>query len=140
MSHHWIDPNACQSLAVLVESVTAKLLIEHSAAVCLEVDIDTSLRIPADPSGTVDLIGALVKQSLAEMPEGGELTITGCETDRGVELEFADTGDRVESRPTSFPIAASAIGAQLKWLNCPQGGAAVTITFRRETGTRRMAA
>ncbi len=140
MSHHWIDPNACQSLAVLVESVAASLLIEHAGAVCLEVDIDNALGIPADPTTTVDLIRALVKQSLAQMPDRGELTITGCETAHGVELELADTGERVESRPTSLPMAAAAIGAQVTWQNCPQGGAAATIIFARQSGSGRVAA
>lgn len=140
MSHQWIDPTACQSLAVLVESVTAPLLIEHSAAVCLEMDIDLSLDVPADPTRTVDLIRTLVKQALAEMPDGGDLTITACETARGVELELADTGASIESRATRLPLAAAAIGAQIAWLNCPQGGAAVTVTFRRQAGQRRMAA
>ena len=140
MSHLWIDPNACQSLAVLVESVAASLLIEHAGAVCLEVDIDTEMGIPADPTHTVDLIGALVKQALAQMPESGELSITAVETAAGIELELADTGARVESRPTSLPMAAAAIGAQVTWQNCPQGGAAATIIFARQSGSGRLAA
>jgi hypothetical protein len=140
MSHHWIDPNACQSLAVLVESVAASLLIEHAGAVCLEVDIDGSMGIPADPTRTVDLISVLVKQALAQMPDGGELSITACETAATVELELADTGARVEARPTSLPMAAAAIGAQVIWQNCPQGGAAATIVFARQSGSGRVAA
>lgn len=140
MPHQWIDPNACQSLAVLVESVTAPLLIEHPGAVCLEVDIDSSLGIPADPTRTVDLIHSLVKQALLEMPESGELTVTACETVYGVELEFADTGGDIETRQTRHPLAAAAIGAKVTWQNCPQGGAATTITFRRDTSSGRMAA
>ncbi len=140
MSHPWIDPKACRSLAVLVESVAAPLLIAHSAAICLEVDIDPSLDVPADPTRTVDLIGALVGQSLAEMQDGGELTITACQTQHGVELELADTGCDVESRATRLPLAAAAIGAKVSWQNCPQGGAAATITFARESGSNRMAA
>ena len=119
MSNQWIDPNTCQSLAVLVESVTAPLLIEHGAPVCLEVEIDPSLDVPSDPTRTVELIRALVKQSLAEMPGGGELCFTACETHLGIELELADTGTSVESRATSLPMAAGAIGAQLQWHNCP---------------------
>ena len=96
MPNQWIDPNTCRSLAVLVESVTAPLLIEHSAPICLELDIDTSLDVPEDPVVTAQLLQTLVGQALAEMPGGGDLTISACETSRGVELELADTGCDVE--------------------------------------------
>ena len=140
MSNQWIDPNDCHSLAILVESVTAPLLIEHPAAVLLEVDIDQSIGIPADPTQTVDLIHSLVGQALAEMPSGGEITVTACETVHGIELEFADTGGDAEKRGKHLPMAAASIGATITWRNCPQGGAAATITFRRQSGTDRLAA
>jgi hypothetical protein len=108
--------------------------------VCLELDIDTTLDVPADPARTVLVVRTLVTQALHEMPSGGDLNITACETPRGVELEFADTGGDVETRPQRFPLAAAAMGAQVAWQNCPQGGGAVTVTFRRDTGQRRMAA
>ena len=140
MSYQWIDPTSCQSLVVLVEAVTAPLLLQHASPVCLEVDIDTDLGIPADASQTAELIRTVVKQSLAEMPDGGDLMITACETDRGIELEFADNGCDVQDRSQSLPLAAAAIGAQLSWQNCPQGGGAVTVTFRRSDAARRRAA
>ena len=140
MSNQWIDLSSCQSLAVLVESVTAPLLIEHSAPVCLEIDVDTSIGVPADAHRTAELFRALVRQSLQEMPDGGDLTITACETPRGLELELADTGCDIEDRATRLPLAAAAIGARVGWQNCPQGGAAVTVTFRVEGGQQRMAA
>ena len=140
MTNHWIDPNACRSLAVLVESVTAPLLIQHTAPICLELDIDTNLDVPADPAGTVLLIRTLVGQALSEMPEGGDLNIMACETERGVELELADTGGDIENRATRLPLAAAAIGAQVEWHNCPQGGGAATVTFRRQSGAQRKAA
>ena len=140
MSHQWIDPAACQSLVVLVEAVTAPLLIQHAAPVCMEVDIETDLAVPADASQTAELIRTLVCQALAEMPDGGDLNITACETNRGVELEFADNGCDVQQRAQNLPMAAAVIGAQLNWQNCPQGGGAVTITFRRDDIARRRAA
>jgi signal transduction histidine kinase len=140
MPNHWIDPSQCQSLAVLVESVTAPLLIKHEAAICLELDIDTSFGVPADSERMVDLLQALVNQALAEMPEGGDLTITACETAQGLELELADTGCEIENRLQSTPIAAAAMGLELVWQNCPQGGVAVTLTFHRQSGTGRLAA
>ena len=140
MPDHWIDPRQCQSLAVLVESVTSPLLIEHKSPVCLELDIDTSLGVPADSGRTVDLLQTLVVQALSEMPEGGDLLVTACETIRGLELEIADTGSDIENRVQRMPIAAAALGAQVVWQNCPQGGAAVTVTFQRQSGSGRIAA
>ena len=140
MSNQWIDPSSCRSLAVLVESVIAPLLIQHASPVCLELDIDTSLQVPADGSKTVELLKTLVSQSLVEMPDGGDLMVTACETPTGVELELADTGCDVSERETRFPMAAAAIGAAVTWQNCPQGGGAVTIKFRPQEGVRRAAA
>lgn len=140
MPSHWIDPSQCQSLAVLVESVTAPLLIAHKSPICLELDIDTALEVPADASRVVDLLQTLVVQALSEMSDGGDLTVTACDTARGLELEIADTGSDIEKRAQSMPIAAAALGVQVVWQNCPQGGAAVTMTFRRQNGSGRIAA
>ena len=140
MSDHWIDPNSCPTLAVLVESVAGPLLMRHAAPIALEMDIDIELPIPADAAGTADLIKTLVNQAIEEMPAGGDLTVTACETPGGIELEMADTGNDIEQRAQRLPMAAAAIGARLIWQNCPQGGAAVTVTFRRDAGQRRIAA
>lgn len=140
MSNHWIDPSSCRSLAVLVESVIAPLLIEHESPICLELDIDTSLDVPADASKTVDLLKVLVAQSLLEMPKGGDLTVMACDTATGVELEIADTGCDVSEREQRLPMVAAAIGASVEWQNCPQGGAAVTVKFQPQAGSRRAAA
>lgn len=129
MSEYWIDPTKCESLAVLVESVAGPMLIEHQAAICLELDIDVQLDVPADSARTCDLIRSLVGQSLREMSGGGDLTIIAVQTVQGVELEIADTGCDAESRAQSRPMAAAAIGASMQWQNCPQGGASVTVMF-----------
>ncbi len=140
MSNPWIDLSRCQSLAVLLESVTAPLLIEHAAPVCLEIDVDTEIPVPADPLRTAELIRTLVTQALQEMPEGGDLSITACPTPQGLELELADTGSDIASRARRLPMVAATIGAQVAWQNCPQGGAAVTVTFRTAHGQQKMAA
>lgn len=140
MTNQWIDPSSCRSLAVLVESVIAPLLIQHDSPVCLELDIDTSLEVPADAATTVDLLKKLVSQSLAEMPEGGDLVVTACQTPMGLELELADTGCDVSEREKRLPMAAASIGASVTWQNCPQGGGAVTIKFPPQQGLRRAAA
>jgi hypothetical protein len=140
MRNKWIDPKTSHSLAVLVESVTAPLLIAHSAPICLEIDIDIALQVPADPERTVDLVQTLVGQAIKEMPDGGDLYITACESANGLELEVADTGRDIDQRPQRLPLAAAAIGAQVAWQNCPQGGGAVTVTFGRQQGRGKLAA
>ncbi len=140
MSHLWIDPNRCESLAILVESVASVLLTQNSAPICLEVDIASSLKLPANPNQTVDLIRTMVMQAVAEMQQGGELTITAVDGPNGIELEIADTGRAVELRETRIPFAVAAVGARIRWQNCPQGGAAATIVFRPQQGTARIAA
>ena len=140
MSHQFIDPKSCQSLAVLVESISLPMLREHAAAVCLEMDIDTWLPLPNDAVGTADLVRILIGQALEEMPQGGDLTITACRTPSGIELEIADTGCDIAERPQRLPMVAASMGARLAWQNCPQGGAAVTIQFPPEAGAQRIAA
>ncbi|TWU50894.1 hypothetical protein Poly51_41870 [Rubripirellula tenax] len=142
MTNHWIDPKTSHTLAVLVESVTVPLLIKHAGPVCLELDIDVSVRVPADAGRIVDVVQSLVGQALAEMSDGGDLTITACETADSVELEFADTGRDVDRRAKSRPLAVAAIGGLIDWKNCPQGGGSVTVTIPRSAAsvTRRKAA
>jgi hypothetical protein len=140
MSDHWIDPNSCPTLAVLIESVAGPLLMRHTAPIALEMDVNAKLAVPADAVRTADLIRTLVNQAIDEMPDGGDLTVTACDTPGGIELEMADTGGDIEQRAQRLPMAAASIGAQLAWQNCPQGGAAVTVTFRRDSGQQRIAA
>ncbi|MCC9600080.1 ATPase [Stieleria sp. JC731] len=140
MASGWIQPNQCRNLLVLVESVTAPLLIDHSAPVCLEVDIDVSVPVPCDNTRAADLITAISRQALEAMPDGGDLMITACCTENGVELEIADSGMDTNHRERALPIAAAAVGADLKWQNCPQGGVAVTIYFPAKSAQSRLAA
>lgn len=111
------------------------MLMAHTSPVCLDVDIDHAIESPVDAASICQLVQSLVKQSLLEMPQGGELTITACETATGVELELADTGGDVSQRMCTLPMVAAAMHAEIRWQNCPQGGAAVTVTlpkFRRQ--------
>ncbi|MCO8120824.1 ATPase [Stieleria sp. TO1_6] len=125
---------------VLVESVTAPLLIQHPSPVCLEMDIDAHLPIPCDSRRAADLIMALSRQALDAMPDGGDLSIMACQTEHGIELEIADSGSDVQTRERHLPIAAAAVNAELQWQNCPQGGVAVTILFPAQSSSSRLAA
>jgi hypothetical protein len=127
------------SLAVLIECVVSPLLREHPAPVCFELNVPIDLMTTADRSRLSDLVGSLVRSSLTQMPEGGELTVTGCMTANGVELEIADTGSDVESRSHQLSLAAAALGCKPQWQNCPQGGAAVTIVLPFHDAVRKAA-
>lgn len=140
MATGWMEPSECRNLLVLVESVTAPLLIQHPTPVCLEMDVDLELPIPCDPQQAADLITALSRQALDAMPDGGDLTVTACQTASGIELEIADSGADAEQRGCHHPIAAAAINAELTWQNCPQGGVAVTIHFPAQSSSSRLAA
>lgn len=117
------------SLAVLVECAISPLLREHPAPICFELDMPIDLMTTADPRRLSDLVTSLVRESLDQMPDGGELAVTGCQTAHGVELEIADTGSDVEYRANRLSIAAAALGCKPQWQNCPQGGAAVTLVL-----------
>ena len=140
MAVGWMEPSQCRNLLVLVESVTAPLLIKHPAPVCLELDIDVSIKIPADQQRTADLITALSKQALEAMPDGGDLMITAFQTPSGLELEIADSGIDATNRERHLPLVAAAINAELQWQSCPQGGVAVTILFPAQSSSSRLAA
>lgn len=140
MAIGWMEPSQCRNLLVLVESVTAPLLIEHESPVCLELDINVELPIPCDADRAADLIKALSRQALDAMPDGGDLVVTACQTSSGIELEIADSGGDVSHRERHLPIAAAAVNADLQWQNCPQGGVAVTILFPAQSSSSRMAA
>ncbi len=117
------------SLAVLVEQVASPMLVAHPAPVLLDMDLRLDLMTTADRTQLKELIGTLIASSLREMPRGGELTISACQTANGVELEIADTGSDAESRNSLLPFSAAALGCKPHWQNCPQGGAAVTIVL-----------
>ncbi len=93
----------------------------------------------ADAEQLKALISTLIVSSLREMPRGGELTISACQTAHGVELEIADTGSDAESRNSLLPFSAAALGCKPHWQNCPQGGAAVTIVLPFSNAIRKAA-
>ncbi|MEM6363968.1 MAG: ATPase [Planctomycetota bacterium] len=127
MSYPLIDDSDNHPLAIVVETVASSLLRAHPAPICLEVDIDHDIRSPVDAPSLCQLLDSVIRQALLEMSDGGELTITGCQTTTGVEIELADTGRDVESRACKLPMIAAAMSADVRWQNCPQGGGAVTV-------------
>jgi hypothetical protein len=140
VANPWIDPTKCKSLAILVESVVAPMLMKHPAPICLDLEIDPSIQLTTNPTVTADLIQALTRQALDEMSGGGDLTVTACETPNGIELEMADTGVDASERSHRIPMMAAAIDAHVTWQNCPQGGVAVMVTLPRRGQLQRRVA
>lgn len=127
------------SLAVLVECVVSPLLREHPSPVLFELNVPIDLVTTTDQVKLAEVIRNLVKSSLEQMNQGGELTVTGCQTSHGVELEIADTGGDLESRGHKISIAAAALGCKPQWQSCPQGGVAVTLTLPFQDSIRKAA-
>lgn len=131
--------STASSLAVLVECVVSPLLREHPAPICFELNVPIDLMTTADRQRLSDVVRSLVRDSLEQMADGGELTVTGCLTAHGVELEIADTGSDVDSRGNKLSLAAAAMGCKPQWQNCPQGGAAVTLVLPFNDAVRKVA-
>lgn len=125
------------SLAEIVQQVIDDLQLENKYFV--EVDIPEDIGIPAPPVPLVELITALVQQASLQMRSGGEMTFIGWESDNTCELEIADSGRDVHQRRCEVPRAIQATGGQVKWNNCPQGGAAVTLSFAKKYAHRQAA-
>lgn len=139
MSNKWISPENCPSLAVLIETVTAPLLIQHSAPVGLEMEVDASIPVPADPKQTASLITTLVLQTLDEMPDGGEFNINASESASGLVLEICDDRRASDQRAHSIPMVAGALGVKLDW-GSSENGISVKMTFPQRGQAGRMAA
>ncbi len=139
MNRRSFSPSGPSLLAVLVECTVAPMLREHAAPILFELNIDTSLKTNANSEHLISLLQSLVHDSLREMQDGGELTISACQTANGVELEIADTGSDAENRSHSISIAAASLGCKPHWQNCPQGGAAVTLILPFSNAARKAA-
>lgn len=126
-------------LAELIRQATDGLLVRHPAEIGCDFDLDPRIIVRQMPNEIRDLVHALVRQSLQEMEDGGELTITAWSDGERVELEIADTGRSVTQRPKCLPMVAAVVGARMHWQDCPQGGAAVTVDLGSQTVRREAA-
>lgn len=126
-------------LAALVEQVVSPLLRLHPAPILFEMQIPLQLNVSAEKSQLEELLKTLVVESLTRMPNGGELSVTTFQTQKGTELEIADTGDRFTrphiklSAPPEFP------GCSLHYHPCPQGGLAITLILPIESEGKKAA-
>ena len=121
--------------------------------------IQLSLDVPRDASAYADremvrrAILNLALNAIDAMPGGGELVITSYDGPTGLELEVADSGPGLspdqlarmfdpffttKATGTGLGLAivqriVEAHGGSLTALNCPEGGAALTLALPRQT-------
>lgn len=143
-----------RSLRLLVESLVAEAVSREPGAVSVTLDIPHTLRVEGDDATLRRLFLPLLERSidatLQEHPRGdrpGDVLVTAVEVPGAIEIEFADSGSGLEQsdlvalapresdRPAVWPDAAlasvariaRAAGGRLTAINCPDGGAALTI-------------
>ena len=129
----------CQSLSPQLEAQGIRVTIDCGPDISGRADRDMLRRA----------ILNLVLNALDAMPGGGRLDITGCRTAQGLDIEVADSGPGVpdnhlerlfepffttKSSGTGLGLAiveriAAAHGGSIGVANCPDGGAAFTLSL-----------
>jgi signal transduction histidine kinase len=129
----------CQSLSHQITSRTVDVII----------DIPSKQMITADGDMLRQAVANLVIHAIDTMPDGGSLVVTSASTSNGVELEIADSGPglpeemqhqssgelyRTSAETLDFGLAvvcriAELHGGKVSAVNCPEGGAAFTLTI-----------
>lgn len=138
------------ALRELVEEVCQSLSPQLAAqAIHTDLDIPQGLTVCADRNMIRRLVLNLVLNAVDAMPDGGDLVITAVQGTTGIELEVADSGPGIDdelrerilepffttkSGGTGLGLAIvdriiQAHGGCLRVDNCPEGGAAFTITI-----------
>jgi signal transduction histidine kinase len=127
-------------------SIEPQLQAQEIEVVC---DVPLGMTVHADYQMLRRAILNLVLNSLDAMPHGGELSLIGCSTPFGVELEVADSGTGLtdearrrafepffstKSGGTGLGLAtvhriAEVHGGKVYAANCAEGGAAITLCF-----------
>ncbi len=137
-------------LGRVVEEVCASLAPQLGAqSIRVVLDMGGEPRVWADESMVRRGVLNLMLNAVDAMPDGGSLVVTTSASEAGVELEIADTGpglsDDARRRAfepffstkcggTGLGLAivhriAEVHGGTVSAMNCPEGGAAVTLRF-----------
>ena len=136
------------SLPDLLDEVCQSLSPQLEAQrIALEIDAPANLEVSADRDMLRRAILNLLLNALDAMPDGGQLVLTGLRGASGFELEVADSGTGIaeslqehvfepffttKSEGTGLGLAivyriAEVHGGSVQAINCPEGGAAITI-------------
>jgi two-component system sensor histidine kinase HydH len=138
----------------LVEEVCESLAPQLEAQrIDLDVDVPPNTVLTADREMVRRALLNLVLNAIDVMPDGGQLVITSYDGADGFELEIADSGPGLSEEDqrrvfepfyttkqngTGLGLAivyhvAEAHGGTVTAMNCPEGGAAFTIKFPRQS-------
>jgi signal transduction histidine kinase len=138
----------------LVEEVCDSLAPQLEAQrIDLDLDVPPNTVLTADREMVRRALLNLVLNSIDVMPDGGDLVITSIDGASGLELEVADSGPGLteeERRRVFEPFyttkqngtglglavvyhVAESHGGTVTAMNCPEGGAAFTIKFPRQS-------
>lgn len=148
-------------IGTMVQEVCESLAPQFQAqAVEIEIDVPPNTLLTADREMIRRAVLNLVLNALDVMPNGGELVITSYDGANGFELEVADNGpglsDEQQKRlfepfystketgtGLGLSVVAHAIeahGGTVTAINCPEGGAALTIRLPRQAMSKGVAA
>jgi signal transduction histidine kinase len=149
------------SLRKLVDDVCASLDPQFSAqAIETIIDVPRHLFVTADEELLRRAVLNLTLNALDAMPDGGDLVVTSASPPGVVELEIADSGPGLseETRSRAFePFFSTKRGGtglglaivsriaevhlgEVRALNCPEGGAAFTLSIPQSTAIMKAAA
>ena len=138
------------SLRELTDDILDSFALQFGAQhIVVEVSVDASSQMIADRDLVRSAMINLVMNSLDVMPEGGSLAITSWAGPRVVEIEVADSGPGLpqdslgkafepffttKSGGTGLGLSiveriVSSHGGKATVQNCPEGGAAFTLSF-----------
>ena len=139
-------PHALSVPAVIAAAIASLEVELHQSQSQIDVDLDPSLATVLCPTGFDETVQRLLHNSISRSSQfGAELSISACRTQRGIEIEIADSSPPVDDLPRSAfsrcPTHAS-VGMRGQWLNtnlpsgldvyhtrCPQGGQAWTLVL-----------